>query len=145
MKIKLLLLSILFILCVLTDSLAETSIKAKVDKASITTDEALTYRITIASTERKLPEPKIPEFKGFSLESTARSSSVSFAKNNLNTTLVYAFVLAPADTGKFQIEPSRITVGGRTYSSEAFEIEVKQGKAKLRSIQPEADKPQITL
>ncbi len=147
MKIKLLLTGILFILFVSTNSFAETSIKAQVDKASITTDDLLTYKITITSTEKKLAEPKVPDFKGFSVESISQSSSMSFAKNDINTALVYTFILAPDDTGKFQIGPSQITIKGKTYSSEAFEIGVKQGKAKPQAlpIQPESGEPQTTL
>lgn len=117
------------------------------DKIGITTDDILTYKITIVSAEKKLAEPKVPEFKGFRVESIAQSSSVSIAKNGINATLVYAFILAPTDTGKFQIEPSRITIKGKTYSSEAFEIEVKQGKSKPQAtpLQPETEEPQTTL
>lgn len=144
-KIKLLLPGILFILFISANSFAETAIKAQVEKTSITTDETLTYKITITSTEKKLPEPKIPDFKGFSVVSTVQSSTLSFGKNNINTTLGYAFILAPTDVGKFKIEPSKVTIAGRTYSSEAFEIDVKPGKAKPQNIQPESEQPQYTL
>lgn len=145
MKPKFTLAAILFILLASTIAFAQPTIKAEVDKTSITADDNITYKLTVTSTEKKIPEPRLPKFEGFYVLSQVQSSAVSFAKSNIEATLVYAYVLAPKDAGKFQIEPSQITIKGKTYPSETFEIEVKQGKTKPRSIQPESDEPQTSL
>ena len=135
---------------------AETSIKAEVDKTSITTDETLTYKIIITSSEKRMPEPQIPKFEGFSVISQAQSSTISFVQAGIKTILVYAFILAPTDKGKFKIRPSTIKIKNKTYSSDAFEIEVTQGKSKPKppseqkpslpkELPQEEEKPQITL
>lgn len=135
---------------------AQTSIKAEVNKTSITTDETLTYKIIITSTEKNIPQPQIPKFTGFNVVSEARSSTFSYLKDGPKTILVFAFVLAPADIGKFEIEPSLIKIKDRTYSADAFEIEVTQDKAKPKAPQepeeplpeeslPKSEQPQITL
>jgi len=157
---KLIILTILFILVFIINAFAETTIKAEVDRTSITTDENITYKLIITSTEKNIPAPQLPEFKGFNVKSQAQSSTVSFAKSNLKTILVYAYILAPKDTGKFNIEPSQIKIKGKSYSSESFEIEVKQGETKPQhkpkseqeqlpslpeEFQPESGQPQITL
>ncbi|MDP3732584.1 MAG: BatD family protein, partial [Candidatus Omnitrophota bacterium] len=85
--------------------------------------------------------------------SSAHSSTVSFVKNNIKTILVYAYILAPTDIGKFKIEPSTIKIKNETFSTATFEIEVKQGKAKPKpKAQPKEthpekreEPPQITL
>lgn len=131
-----------------TGVLAETSIKAEVDNNSITTDETLTYKLIITSSDKKLPTPQLPKFERFNVLSQAQSSTLSFVKSNVKTILVYAFVLAPTDIGKFKIEPGAIKIKNETYSSDAFEIEVRQGKArpetkpKEKSLLPEQTQPE---
>ncbi len=110
-------------------SFAETSIKAEVDKTSMTTDEALTYKLTINSSERNTPLPQIPKFEGFAVVSQAQSSNIAFVKGGIKTVIVYTFILVAKDIGKFKIEPGTIKINNKTYPSEAFEIEVTQGKA----------------
>jgi hypothetical protein len=144
MKIKLLLINALLVLCALSDVLAVAPIKAQVNKTNITTDEKINYKITIVVAEDKLDEPEIPEFAGFNVVSRLQSSTISFVKNNINTTLVYEFILAPVDVGKLKIEPIQVTIKGKTYSSQTFEIEVKQGKLmpQQKPSQAESEKPE---
>lgn len=145
------LITILFILFGYTFAFAEISIKAQIDKTNITTDDNITYKVTIVSSEKNIPAPKLPEFKGFYLVTQAQSSSISFAKGNINASLVYTYILAPKEAGKFEIGPSTIKFKSKSYSSQTFEIEVKQGKAKLPAppeqepFQAESEEPQITL
>ena len=90
------------------------------------------------------------------VDKTRQSSSMSFVKNNIQRNLVYIFILAPLNIGKFKIEPSVIKIGNKTYSTDTFEIEVISGKARPKTpleqrpsqpekIQPESEEPQITL
>lgn len=135
---------------------ADTSIKAEMDKVKISTDESLTYKLIITSTEKNIPAVQLPDFKGFSVLSQARSSTVSFAERNLKTILVYAYILAPEEQGKFKIGPSTIKVRGKVYSTQGFEIEVIQGEAKAKpqpeqkpplpkKLKPQSQEPQVTL
>ena len=130
MKKRLIALTILFILFLTATALAQTSIKAQVDKTSITTDETLTYKLIITSSDKKIPTPQIPKFEGFNVISQAQSTTVSHVKTKIKTIIVYEFILFPIDTGKFKIEPSIIKIKSKTYSTSAFEIEVTEGKTK---------------
>ena len=136
--------------------LAETSIKAEADKTSLTTDQALTYRIIIASTEKNIPMPQLPKFDKFAVLSSSRSSSFSFANNEMKTVVAFAFILLPNELGKLKIEPCVIKIKDKTYSSEAIEIKVTQGKRALpapikkapsspQKAIPESGQPQISL
>lgn len=156
MKPKFTLAAILFVLLTSTIAFAEVTIKAEVDKTSITTDNNITYRLTITSSEKKISEPQLPEFEGFDVVSQMQSSSISFGKGKTQTTLIYIYVLAPRDTGKFEIGPSTVKIGNKTYSTDTFEIEVTPCKARPKTpleqrpsqpekIQPESEEPQITL
>ncbi|MDI6758963.1 MAG: BatD family protein, partial [Candidatus Omnitrophota bacterium] len=142
MKIKTIIL-ILFIVLFSIDVFAETSFKAEVDKKNITTDEFLTFKIIITSTEKQLPKPEIEEFKGFNIVSSANSTTMSFFdKTGNKTILVYAFILTPLTAGKFIISPSTLKLKDQALSTEAIEITVTQGKAGSKPKKPKPITPQ---
>lgn len=147
---------VFFIFLFISMASAEISLKAEVDKASISTDETLTYKLIITSPEKKIPQPQIPKFEGFSVISQAQTSEISLGKGESKTFMVYVFILVPNGTGKFKIEPGSIALEGKTYATDTFEIEVTQGKTKPqvplgpesplpKRTQPQTEQPQITL
>jgi len=121
-------------------ALAQTEIKAEVDKTSITADELLTYKVVVTSSEKELPSPKFPEFAGFRIVSQAQSSTVSYVKGGAKSILVWAFILAAKDKGKLRIGPSIIKVKEELYSTQSFDIEVKPGNEETES-QPIEEPP----
>lgn len=127
---------------------AQTSIKAEIDKTSLTTDEVLAYKLIITSLDREIPSPQLPKFTGFKIISSAQSSSVTFIGGTMKTIVVYTFVLAPADSGKLKIEQAYIVINKEKFSTGAFEIEVKKGSAspnaaaENNSAAPEGAQPQ---
>lgn len=131
-----------FWFCFASISFADTSIKAEVDKKKLSTDETLTYKLTITSSEKQLPQPQIVKFEGFNIISQVESSAISFLKSQITTNAVYVYILAPTDVGKFKIGPSLIKIKNKTYSSAEFNIEVVAGKVIPK---PESEQPQYTL
>lgn len=134
-------------------ALAQTLVKAEVDRTAIAADETLTYKLTISSSVKIIPQPKLPEFTGFSVVSSAQSSQFSLSQGALKSTVNYTLILLPQQTGKLKINPARIRVEGKDYSSQGFEIEVKPGKTRIQTPQqkiapPENQtdaEPQLTL
>ncbi len=135
---------------------ADISIKAEVDKLSLTADDVLTYKLTVNSRERNIPQPEIPEFNGFDVVSQSQSSNISFGKGGIETTLIYIFILSPNDTDKFKIEPAAIKLNNKVYTTDSFEIAVSAGKIRPKAPKkpksslpqeplPESGEPQITL
>ena len=134
---------------------ANIEIKAEVDKQKLSTDELLTYKLTVLSTQKDTPAPQTPNFTGFNIVSQAQSNTVSFARPKFQNIIVYAFILSPKEAGKFKIEPSQIKLQGQTYQAEAFEIEVTAVEAKPAPPgtspesptpeKPEEEKPATTL
>lgn len=153
---KIIIILAIFISLFTATVLAETTLKAEADKTSLTTDETLTYKLTITSSAKKILLPKFPKFEGFVVLSQAQTSEISIAKGTQKTFVVYVFILAPAKIGTLKIEPSQIQIEGKDYSSDAFEITVTQGKAKPQpktepepslpeELPQESEQPQITL
>ncbi len=156
MKAKITLIAVLFILCGWIMAFAETTIKAEVDKLSITQDEDITYKLIITSSAKIISEPRLPDFAGFTVLSQAESSTVSLVKSGVKSVLVYAYVLAPVEPGKIKIKPSRVKADNKVISSQEFEIEVKParpGKKNLLREKPapspevpsESRQPQVVL
>lgn len=115
---------------------AQTLIKAEVDKTGITADDRLTYKLTVTSSAKAIPRPRLPDFSGFSVIANSQDSRVSLSQGVLKTTASYTFILSPQKTGILKIGPARISVEGKDYSSNAFDIEVRPGRAR-----PEASLP----
>lgn len=125
---------------------AETTIKAEVDKKSLTTDADLTYKIVIISSEKEISSPLPPSFVGFNILSQAQSSTVSLVEKEAKSVFVYAFILTPLYAGKFHIGPSAVRAKDKIYSTEAFDIEVRQGEEKPKPLSlPESQEPQYDL
>lgn len=145
---RLIILFLMFVLWFTAASFAETSIKAEVDNLIVTTDNTLIYKIIISSSERQIPRPELPDFKGFDVISQAQSSTVSFVKGSTQTVSVYAFILAPLGVGKFKIPPATIKINGLSISAQEFEIEVTQGKTEIKpglehGLSPDERQPKI--
>jgi hypothetical protein len=141
-------LSALFLcLAVYAFAFAETSVKAEVDKLSLSADKFITYKITVASTEKLSPELQLPDFKGFTVVSQGQSSSMSLSTGSVENSIVYAFVLGPQKEGVFTIQPAKVTVGDQVYATDSFEIQVfpAAGSFDLPEIPPSDSQPQKAL
>lgn len=124
MKLRGIILAVSLVLFLLAPARAEISLKAEVDKASIKKHEALTYKLTISSSEKNIPSPQLPKFEGFRIISQGQSSRLSFTKGQAERTIVYAFILVPVEAGRLKIEASSLKIKGQTILTDSFEIEV---------------------
>lgn len=123
--------NLIFLLFFASIALAQTSIKAEIDKKRITTDEFIIYKITLACEQKISPQLELPKFSDFSVVSQAQASKTSISKDKIEVNIVYTYILAPHGIGKFKIGPSKIKINKSIISSEAFDVEVIQGKNKL--------------
>lgn len=108
----------------------ELTFKAEVDKAELSADEMLTYKLTISSTLNNIPEPMFPDFSGFNVFSRAITSKVSVSRGTKSVCLGYIFMLRPTAAGIFTIKPAELKIGDKTYSSAEFKIKVKPSGVK---------------
>ena len=150
------LITAVLIIFVYGSGFAEIEIKAQVDKNKLTTDELLTYKLIITSTEKNTPQPQVPKFAGFDVVSQAQSTTVSFVKSNIKNIIIYAFILAPKDTGLLRIEYSQIKFKSKIFRTETFDIVVTKGKTQPETSpqqkptfpeenQPDTKYPQVTI
>lgn len=109
-----------------------TTIKAELEKTAVTADETVTYKVTVVSSEQRIPAPVFPGFKGLGILSSAQSSSISFDGKGTKTMMVFVFVLLPDGPGQVLIPPSSIDIGGSTISTQEFVLQVTPGSAPQR-------------
>lgn len=143
------------ILFITTPAFSETTIKAQTDKTSITSDDNITYKLTIVSSDKNIPVPEGPGFEGFNIVSEAQSSQISLAGGKVKSVIVYAYILSPQKIGKIRIEPAKIKLKNETLSTASIDIEIKPGTRPIPSPEqnqpesqnglPESQEPQITL
>lgn len=111
---------------------AETTIKAEVDKETITADETVTYKLTVISSDRNVSQPAFPEFARFDVLSQSQSSSFSFSDGGTKTMLVYVLVLFPRETGTLEIPAASLSADGKRVSSAKLSVRVTPGTGKFR-------------
>jgi hypothetical protein len=111
---------------------AQTTVKAELDKIKATTDEPVTYKLTVVSGEQRLAAPSFPDLKAFDILSQSQSSNISLTGEGMKTMLVYVFVLLPREPGSIEIPPSVVTAGKEKLSSEKFTLEVSPGTGRFR-------------
>lgn len=130
---------VLFVMCsFLPLAFAEPVVRAEVDKKSLTTDEALTYKVFITSSGgEQISNLKLPGFEGFEIVSQSQSSTVVFEGEAAKTNLEYVLILVPLAKGTLKIPASSVKINEKIYSSESFTVEVTQGKLKPKLAPPE--------
>lgn len=140
-----------FVLCLCFSlAFAEPTVKAEVNKKSLTTDEALTYKVLITSSGgEKISNLNLPKFEGFEIISQAQSSTLVFEGKGAKTNLEYVFILSPLEKGTFEIPASSVKINEKSYSTESFVVEVRQGKLKPKLPPPaeldEEKKPRYNI
>jgi len=105
----------------------ELSIKGKVDKDHLTTDEALTFTVTISGESRQAPGAKLPSLEEFDVLSRANSFSFSTAAGKATFANSMSLFLRPKKAGALTIGPVVVNYNGKEYKTEPIKVEVKQG------------------
>lgn len=145
---KIITLVIFLVFFILPIASAETKFKAQVDKLKLSTDEALTYKVSVVSSEKNLPVPDFPIGEGFNILSRFQNSQVSISQGQLKVLANYVFILQPNKSGKLKIAPSTIKINNQIFTTDSFEVEVKQGKIKPQPKEPlphQEGQPEVTL
>jgi hypothetical protein len=112
-------------------SFAGTAIEARVDKTAVTTDDVITYTVSVTSSEKVIPDPQLPDFAHFAVISQEQSSSFSFGTGGVASKSAFIYYLAPRQPGSFVIAAAQIKIKDKVIMSDAFTIEVKAGKARI--------------
>lgn len=121
-------LSILFILLSWVSFAQEVSFKASAPKAVRQSDRFyFQYEVNSEGTDFKSGDLKDFNVLGGPSQSSNSSISIINGRMTQSRTITYTYVLSPKKTGKLNISPGSIKVGGKEYRSNPVTIEVVQG------------------
>jgi len=116
---------LLFILIVSTICYAEDiTIAADVDKQEVALDDQITLTITVSGNVSNIPQPSIPDLKGFTSYSSGRSQNLSIINGQVSSSISFNYILVPNDTGDYTLGPFSINYQGKLYSAGPINIKV---------------------
>ena len=107
-------------------------VNASVNKLRLSLNEQLNYTIRIVGDSPvRVADPEPPVIKGMVYRNmlTRSSSSMSLfgSRGGSEFYSEYTYVFLPSQTGKFTIPSQKVSVGGKTYVTQSFVVEVVQG------------------
>ncbi|MFA5388149.1 MAG: BatD family protein [Candidatus Omnitrophota bacterium] len=102
----------------------DISISADTDKREITIDSQLSLTITVTGSASDIPQPDIPELKGFTAYSSGRSQNLSIINNKISSSISFNYILVPNSAGDHELGPFTIDYKGKVYSAGPINIKV---------------------
>jgi hypothetical protein len=102
----------------------DVSISANADKQEVTLDDQVTLTITVSGNVSNIPQPEIPDLKGFTSYSSGRSQNLSIINGKVSSSVVFTYILVPGNTGDYSLGPFSINYQGKTYSTDPINIKV---------------------
>ncbi len=108
----------------------DITLVASVSRNPVGVDETFTYELKVSGATQSLPDVQLPPLDPFKiLSGPNQSSQFSMVNGAVSVSKSYSVVLLPRRTGKFTIPAVRVTHKGRTYLSNAIELEVTSSGA----------------
>jgi hypothetical protein len=121
---------------------AQSPLSAEVDRAELSTDEALTLTVTLnTSSILDAPTPSLPELQGFQVVGSSASTQIEVVNADIQTRAVYVYRLQPFQAGDLTIGPITVTLDGQTYSTQPLAVRVTQGAGQAPAAPPAAPAP----
>jgi len=133
--------SLLFPLAGVGTALAQSPIRAEVDRAGLSADEMLTLTVTLnTSSILDAPAPSLPDLQGFQVVGSSASTQIQIINAEFEAQAVYVYHLQPTQTGDLTIGPISVTLDGQTYSTQPITVHVTQdaGQAPPAPVPPSA-------
>ncbi|MEK6732180.1 MAG: BatD family protein [Candidatus Omnitrophota bacterium] len=102
----------------------DITISADVDKQEASLDDQITLTITVSGNVSNIPQPDMPELKGFTAYSSGRSQNLSIINGQVSSSVSFTFILVPNSQGEYSLGPFSINYKGKAYSTELINIKV---------------------
>ena len=102
----------------------DITISVDADRQEVTLDEQVTLTITVSGNASNIPNPDIPELKGFTSYSSGRSQNLSIVNGQVSSSVSFTYILVPNNTGEYSLGPFSIDYKGKTYSADPINIKV---------------------
>ncbi|MCB0217555.1 MAG: protein BatD [Chloroflexi bacterium] len=106
---------------------AQPTVRAEIDKTSLSTDDTLLLTIIVTGDFQRLSPPTLPAFEGFDVVGTSYSSATSLVNGRRSFEGRYLYQLRPIQLGRLTIDPVEVTIDGQSYRTEPLPVEVLPG------------------
>ncbi len=130
-RISLITLSILGLMLALftTRAHAQSSyeLRAQVDANEITTDDTVTFTLTLTTPDGNTPRLNLPVLDGFDVVGSSTSSQYSLVNGGASASMTYSYELQPTRAGDITIPSLHLDMNGQTLSSDSITVRVTQG------------------
>ncbi|MEM6430297.1 MAG: BatD family protein, partial [Deinococcota bacterium] len=107
-------------------SLASAQIEATVDRTELTTDDSLQLTVTVTGPGSTRP-PEMASLAEFDVLRSNISTNISIVNGNMQSQVVYQYVLQPLQAGNLTIPPVSVSLRGQDYQTEPINITVREG------------------
>jgi len=114
-------------------SAGELSIKATVDKTTVSLDDTVSYTVTLSGGNEDVPAPSLPKFVNLSLVSNYRSSNISIINGQASVSSSVTYILKPQAVGAASIGAASLVFNGKTYWADPIEVKVTPATGVSRS------------
>lgn len=106
---------------------AQPTVRAEIDKTSLSTDDTLLLTIIVTGDFQRLSPPTLPAFEGFDVVGTSYSSATSLVNGRRSFEGRYLYQLRPIQLGRLTIDPVEVTIDGQSFRTEPLPVEVLPG------------------
>jgi len=121
---------------------SDIELEVSLNRDTIGLDEQVILQITVNSSERNLPAPRLPTLPMFKVYSQGRSSSISITNGVVNASFTYRYILTPQKAGTFPIEQVSIVHKNKRFKGNSVELTViNQGVATPKKLEGSAKDP----
>lgn len=101
------------------------TVTAYVDRQQLTLYERLTYTVTVEADTRNIPDPNLPDFKGFRVLGSPRTSSqFSWVNGQIQNARTFSYLLEARTEGRHTFSPASVRVAGNEYLSPPVTVNV---------------------
>jgi len=121
---------------------SDIELEVSLNRDTIGLDEQVILQITVNSSQRNLPAPRLPTLPMFKVYSQGRSSSISITNGVVNASFTYRYILTPQKAGTFPIEQVSIVHKNKRFKGNSVELTViNQGVATPKKLEGSAKDP----
>ena len=120
-------------------SLAQSPLRAQVDRTTIAADEQVTLTVTVTGEVVNIPRPDLSNLTDFRVVGTRTSTQISIINGDLTSQGIYIYSLQPLREGNLVIPPVSVEIKGQLYQTDPLNIEVVGGNTPFNP--PEQDFP----
>ncbi len=96
---------------------SEITISAALDRDTIGLDEQAVLTVQVAGQSQNLPSPEVPQIALFEVYSQGRSSSINIVNGQVNSSVMYRFLLVPSKAGTYPIDQIAVVYNNKRYSA----------------------------